>query len=93
VSAFEQRAYGFKVKYIGDGCYELILKAVSGKIIKISMVNDSPKAKIKINGKEAYLSRVYVFAKGSFIPKVLYYKLIGWDIHNGARLEEKITVK
>jgi hypothetical protein len=54
-----------------------------------------PKAEITINGKNAVLSKVYVFAKdGAFgIPKVKYYTITGIDAVSGAEISEKIDVE
>ncbi|MDR1259793.1 MAG: DUF4833 domain-containing protein [Endomicrobium sp.] len=93
ITTFEKKAYGFKIKYNNSGYYELILKAVPNKIIKIIMINGIPKAEIKINNKKSYLSKVYVFANNSFIPKVSYYTLIGIDVETGTTVIEKITNK
>jgi hypothetical protein len=93
IAAFEKRAYGFEILYNSGGYYDLTLKAVPNKVIKVYMVNGVPKAEIKINNKEAYLSTVYVFANDNLIPKVLYYTLTGIDIRTGVQVKEKIIVK
>jgi hypothetical protein len=94
ISAFEKKAYGYKISGNEDGTFTLILNAVKGKKIKISALGGSVKAEIDINAKQAYLSKVYVFAKeGGIIPKVLYYMLTGYDIQTGNEVSEKIDVK
>jgi phage-related protein len=93
ITVFEKNAYGFKIKYNNNGYYELILKAVPDRMIKVTLVNGTPKAEIKINNRKSYLSKVYVFANDNLIPKVLYYTLNGTDIETGATVTEKIIVK
>ncbi|MDR3256701.1 MAG: DUF4833 domain-containing protein [Endomicrobium sp.] len=93
ITVFEKKAYGFKVTYNDNGYYTLVLKAVPDRVIKVVTVKGEPKAEIKINNKETYLSTVYVFANDGLIPKVLYYILTGTDIETGMRVSEKITVK
>jgi hypothetical protein len=93
IAAFEKKVYGYTITLNTNGYYDLILKAVPRKNIKIVMINNEPKAKISINTKEAYLSKIYVFAKNSFITKVLYYTITGTDIETGIKIVEKIDVK
>ncbi|MDR1941147.1 MAG: DUF4833 domain-containing protein [Endomicrobium sp.] len=94
VSAFEKRAYGYSVSYNENGYFDLSLKAVPDRNIKILLSDGKPKAEIMINGKAAYLSKVYVFAKdGAFgIPKVQYYVLTGVDVGSGLEIQETIEV-
>jgi hypothetical protein len=94
MTVLEKRAYGYTVTFSSNGYYNLILRAIPKRTIKIVMVkNNEPKAKIKINNSEAYLSRVYVFANGNFTPRVLYYILVGTDIKTGMKISEKINMK
>ena len=93
IKAFEKRAYGFIVKYNVEGYYDLILKAVPDRSMKIILLNDEPKVVIKINNEDAYLSTVFVFARDNLIiPKVLYYTITGFDIETGSQVTEKIIV-
>jgi hypothetical protein len=93
ITALEKRAYGYTITFNSNGYYDLILKAVPKKIIKIVIINNEPKAKIKINNKEAYLSKIYAFANNSFTPRVSYYVIIGTDIETGVKITEKITMR
>ena len=94
ISAFEKKAYGYKISQNKDGSFNLVLNSVKEKNIKVFVKDGSAKAQIDINGKEAYLSKVYVFAKeGSLIPTVLYYSLTGTDTETGEEVTEKIDVK
>jgi hypothetical protein len=95
ITAFEKRAYGYKISANEDGTFTLILNAVKEKKIKLSAADGggSVKAEVEINGKQAYLSKVYVFAKESgIIPKVLYYTLSGYDVQTGNEVSEKIEL-
>ena len=93
ISAFEKRAYGYKISENEDGTFTLVLNAVKEKKIKISASVGYAKAEIEINGKRAFLSKVYVFAKESgIIPKVLYYTLTGLEVQTGKEVSEKIDL-
>jgi len=94
VAPFEKRAYGYSVKYNKDGWYDLRLRAVSGRPLKIVDIDGEPKAEILINGENAYLSKVYVFAKDGLlgVPKVSYYTLTGIAVDSGEEISEKIDV-
>jgi hypothetical protein len=93
ISAFEKKAYGYNIKYNDDGYYDLALKAVSDRPMKVVSVGGKYKAEIIINKKNAYLSTVYVFANDSFIPKVEYIILTGTDKKAGTKVAEKIITK
>jgi hypothetical protein len=93
ISTFEKKAYGYKININDNGYYDLILKAVSDRPMKIVNVQGKYKAEIMINKKNAYLSTVYVFANDSFIPKVEYIILTGTDVKTANRITEKIITK
>jgi hypothetical protein len=94
ITAFEKRAYGYKISDNEDGTFTLVLNSVKERKIKISEAGGSVKAEIDINGKQAYLSKVYVFAKeNGIIPKVQYYTLTGYDIQTGKEVSEKIDLQ
>ncbi|MDR2676907.1 MAG: DUF4833 domain-containing protein [Endomicrobium sp.] len=94
ITVFEKSAYGFKTRYNNNGYYELILKAVPDRIMKIIIINKIPKLETEINSRRSYLNTVYVFANNSsFMPKVLYYILTGIDIETEKIVTEKIIVK
>lgn len=95
LSAFDKKAYGFKIKYNELGYYDLSLKAVDDRNIKVMMVEGEPKAEISISERPAYLSKVYVNAieRWTGIPKVTYYTLTGTDTETGEDISERIDVK
>jgi hypothetical protein len=93
ISVFEKRAYGYKISQNEDGSFNLVLNSVKNKNMKVFIENGFAKAQTDIDGKEAYLSKVYVFAKdGALIPKVIYYSLTGTDVQTGSEVTEKIDV-
>jgi hypothetical protein len=96
ISAFEKKAYGYMTTYKTDkteGYYDLVLKAVPSRAIKIVRVNEEVKPEIEISNKRAYLSTVYVFANNNFMPKIQYLILTGTDINTGVKITEKINPK
>jgi hypothetical protein len=90
LTVFQKQAYGFSVKPLENGEYQLILRAVKQKPIRIVLINGEPKGILKINDKDAYLSKVYVFANPSGLS-VKYYTIYGNDIKTGEALEEKVN--
>jgi hypothetical protein len=95
ITAFQKKAYGFSVKYNEAGYFDMQMKAVEDRKLKVSLINGEPKAEILINGKNAYLSKIYIDSTDNFIgiPKVNYYTLTGNDIETGEETEEKVVVK
>lgn len=94
ITSLEQKAYGFEVSKISDDKYQFTLNSVKEKTIFIYIDKKQPRADIVINGQDAYLSKVYVFAKNGFlgIPRVSYYILTGKDKQTGKEISEKIEV-
>jgi hypothetical protein len=93
ISAFEKKAYGYTTTYKKEGYYDLVLKAVPSRAIKIVQVKEIIKPEIEISNKRAYLSTVYVFANNNFMPKLQYLILTGTDINTGIKITEKINLK
>jgi len=96
IGSFEKKAYGFKIAYDGaNNLFNLTLNAVEDRNIKLFMRDGSPVAQITINDRQAFLKKVYVFAKSGFlgVPKVVYYTLYGIDIETGQEISEQINVK
>ncbi|MDR1433755.1 DUF4833 domain-containing protein [Candidatus Endomicrobiellum devescovinae] len=92
ITAFEKKAYGYTVTANDDddNSYNLVLKAVKDRPMKIVLVNGEYKAEILINNEKAYLSSVYVSASDALIPKVSYIILTGTKINTGEKVTEKI---
>ena len=95
IGTFEKKAYGYSAKYNEEGWFDMRMKAVEGRDIKVFILNGEPKAEMIINAKNAYLSKVYINSKDNFagIPKVIYYTLTGNDTETGEETVEKIEVK
>lgn len=90
ITAFEKKAYGYNVTDDDDNSYNLVLKAVKDRPMKIVLVNGEYKAEILINNEKAYLSSVCVSASDALIPKVSYIILTGTKINTGKKVTEKI---
>lgn len=94
---FQQAAYGFQKQNIeGDGRIEVRLRALPDRqlVIRVTSVDGTCKAEtfMTIDGKQAYLEKVFVFAEeGLFLPTVLYIELWGHN-NDGHAIYEKITV-
>lgn len=95
ITTFQKKAYGFSVKYNDSGYFDMRMKAVEDRGIKIYLVEMEPKAEITINGKNAYLSKIYIDSTDNFvgIPKVNFYTLTGNEIESGEEIVEKVNVK
>jgi hypothetical protein len=95
IAKIERRAYGFSIKYNEAGHFDMQMNAVKDRKLKILLINSEPKAEILINGRNAYLSKIYINSEDNFlsIPVVNYYTLTGNDIETGEEIEEKIAVK
>lgn len=96
LSAFDKKAYGFKVKYNKEtNNFDFVLKAVKDKPMMLGLYDGVPKVVIKINDIDCFLEMVYIESKdGAFgIPKVKYYELFGSDIKTGNSQKQKILVQ
>lgn len=96
LSAFDKKAYGFKVKYNEEkGYFDFVLKAVKDKPMILNLYDNVPKVVIKINNVDCFLEKVYIESKdGAFgIPKVSYYELFGNEVQTGNTQQQKILVK
>ncbi|MBR4632279.1 MAG: DUF4833 domain-containing protein [Elusimicrobia bacterium] len=96
LSAFDKKAYGFKVKYNEEKKYfDFVLKAVKEKPMILNLYNGVAKVVIKINNIDCFLEKVYIDSvDGALgIPKVNYYELFGTEIETGGVQQQKIMVK
>ena len=96
LSAFDKKAYGFKVKYnFEKQNFDFVLKAAKDKPMTIDLYNGIAKAVIKINNVDCFLEKVYIGSvDGAFgIPNVSFYELFGTEVSNGAKQQQKIVVK
>jgi hypothetical protein len=97
LSYFQQGAYGFqKQKVESDGRIEVRLRALPDRqiVVRVAEVAGACKAEtfLTIDGKQAYLDKVFVFAdEGVFVPTVRYIELYGRS-NDGHAVYEKIAV-
>ena len=96
LSAFDRKAYGFKVKYNANTKkFDFVLKAAKEKPMILGLYDNVPKVVIKINNVDCFLDKVYIESTdGAFgIPKVSYYELFGTEINTDNTQQQKILVK
>ena len=96
LSAFDKKAYGFKVKYNKEtNNFDFVLKAVKDKSMILGLYDGVAKVVIKINNIDCFLNKVYIESKdGAFgIPKVSYYELFGSEVKTGNSQQQKILVQ
>lgn len=93
----QQAAYGFQKQHIEqDGRIEVRLRALPDRqlVIRVTPVDGKCKTEtfMEINGKQAYLEKVFVFAEeGLLLPTVRYIELFGHS-NDGLSAYEKISV-
>jgi hypothetical protein len=92
VTGLARRAYGFKVvPENGTSSWLLYLNATSDRSIRVLRWKDKWLAQTVIQGKNAMLTRLYVFAdESAFIPSVRFIDLFGTDLVTGAALTERL---
>ena len=96
LSAFDKKAYGFKVKYNHERQnFDFVLKAAKDKPMIIDLYDGVAKAVIKINNVDCFLKKVYIGSvDGAFgIPNVSFYELFGNEVKTGEDQQQKIVVK
>ncbi|MCB4791914.1 MAG: DUF4833 domain-containing protein [Elusimicrobia bacterium] len=93
LSAMDRKAYGFQCDFDKNtGVYKLLIKSFDKREIKVYHDKKMVRAEMVINGKPAYLNKVFITASGALIPKVESIELYGKDKKNGKTLHEKIKV-
>lgn len=84
-------AYGYSFEKIKSNYFQITLKAYKDRKINVFLdKNLKVYAIIKINGKDAYLKKIFVFAKPELYTSVQYIELFGQDIKTKSILYEKI---
>ena len=87
----KRMAYGFKVEEREGNRVTLKMKADIGRDIVVDAVEDTYRALIEIDGHEALLEKIFVFAnEGGILPTVEYIELFGVDVETGEEVYEKI---
>jgi len=91
---FEKKAYGFKCKYDkSKGAYLLVIKSFKKREIEVTGDKQGVMAEIVIDGKPAYLEKLFIEASNSKpFPKVHSIELFGKDKKSGEKVHEKIAV-
>ena len=92
LSLLEQNiAYGFTFEKNSIGGFYIKLKAYKKRYISLFQdVNNKAYAIMKINGTDALIKKIYVFAKPNLYTSVVYVELNGEDIKTHAPVYEKI---
>lgn len=94
---FQQAAYGFQKQLIEpDGRIEIRLRALPDRqlVVRVTELDGACKAEtfLTIDGKQAYLEKVFVFAEeGLLLPSVRYIELFGRG-NDGLAVYEKIVL-
>ena len=88
-------AYGFKTWWEADGDGVAVqLVSYPQKQLRVYRVNGSYRVETVINGRLAFLERIYVKSvNGWILPRVEYLELYGNDIGTGGSLFEKIVTQ
>lgn len=86
-------AYGYSSKKLGDGSFEVSLVAFPERKLILLKDGNVWKSRIVINGKLAWLQKIFVQAKPESFMKVAWIELTGVDIKTGAALTERIIQK
>jgi hypothetical protein len=88
-------AYGFKTSWDtdGDGVF-MQLVSYPQKKLRVFRVNGSYRVETLIDGRLAFLERIYVKSvNGGVLPRVEYLELYGNDIRTGGSLYEKVLTQ
>lgn len=88
-------AYGFEVsKPDGAGDVEVTLVAWEDRPIKLKKVGDKWRGLTKIDGKDAYLTKLFIQSKaGGVTPTVEYVDLFGEAVSGGKEVKEHVVKK
>ncbi len=83
-------AYGFKIEERDGNLLELKMKADIGRNVWVKPLEDSYKAIMEIDGHEAVVQKIFIFAtEGGLWPTVEYIELFGADVETGEDRYEK----
>ena len=92
LSSFEKRAYGFSVTQDkGKKLFIMKINPFKDRDIKVYRLKNKYLAEMNVNGKPAYLFKVYINAKDTLLlPKVKFIDLCGKDKKTGKDMCERI---
>ena len=87
------KAYGFTVKPDKDPeSYRLTIVSNKKKEIRIVRTGETIRAEAKIGACEAYLNRIFVESKKSWLIGLPEYaEMIGTDVSTGSECKERVT--
>jgi Domain of unknown function (DUF4833) len=84
-------AYGFDIKPSGAE-WDLKLVAAPDRTIKLTSVGGRWRAQTTLNGKPAYLKRIFIQTKeGGVVPTVVSVDLFGDDVASGKAVQEHVN--
>lgn len=88
-------AYGFEVSPPGPGGErEMTLVAWEDRKIRLTKAGDRWRALTKIDGKDAYLTRLFIQSEeGGATPKVLFVDVFGEAVDGGKAVQEHVIRK
>jgi len=86
-------AYGYSSKKLKDGTFEVSLVAFPERKLVVLKEANIWRSRITINGKTAWLQKIYVQAKPESFMKVAWIELTGIDTKTGSTLTERIIQK
>jgi len=88
-------AYGFEVLPPGPGGErEMKLVAWEDRPIRLTQANGRWRAVTKIDGKDAYLTRLFIQSEeGGVTPKVLFVDVFGEAVDGGKEVKEHVVKK
>jgi hypothetical protein len=95
IGTFQKIAYGFDVDPGPEaGTHTMRLTALKERALTLLQVNGRWRARTSINGKQAYLNRLYIATDESGVfPKVLYVDIFGEEVGSGAAIQEHLVKK
>jgi uncharacterized protein DUF4833 len=87
------KAYGFTVKQDKDpDTFRLIIVSDKKKEIRIVRMGQSVRAEAKIGSCDAYLQKIFIATKKSFMLSLPdYAEMIGTDVSTGSECHERVT--
>ena len=89
IRASQRLAYGYSVEKASQ---TMKLRAFPSRPLKLVRVDGKWRARMTVNGRLGYLTRLYVTSDDSgLIPKVLYVDIFGEDVGSGAALQERVN--
>ena len=87
----KKMAYGFSVESREGNRLVIEMKADVGRNLVVDLHEGVYRAFMEIDGRQALMDRIYIFAKETFLlPSVKYLELFGVDVETGEEVYEKL---